>query len=212
MAVYDYRRSGADIYAESFRIIREEADLSRFPADIERVVVRMCHAAGDTSIADDVRHSPQVIAKARAALDAGAPVVCDSRMVAAGIIRSRLPRDNRVVCLLDEQDIEEQAARRGTTKTAAAVEMWASRGLLNNSVIAIGNAPTALFKLLELLPFVAARPAAVFGMPVGFVGAAESKQELVTSGLGLDYLVVRGRRGGSAITAAAVNATASDVE
>ncbi len=212
MSGFDYRKDGKEIYAESFRIIREEADLSRFPADVERVVVRMCHAAGDPSIADDVRHSPQVVAKARAALNAGAPVVCDSRMVAAGIIRSRLPKDNRVVCLLDEPDIEEQAVRRGTTKTAAAVEMWASRGLINNAVIAIGNAPTALFKLLELLQIVAARPAAVFGIPVGFVGAAESKQELVTSGMGLDYLVVRGRRGGSAITAAAVNAAASDDE
>ncbi len=212
MSGYDYRRDGQEIYAESFRIIREEADLSRFPAEVERVVVRMCHAAGDPSIADDVRYSPEVISKARAALDAGAPVVCDSRMVAAGIIRSRLPKDNRVVCLLDEPDIEEQARRRGTTKTAAAVEMWASRGLVHNAVIAIGNAPTALFKLLEILPLLAARPAAVFGIPVGFVGAAESKQELVTSGLGLDYLVVRGRRGGSAITAAAVNAAASDAE
>ncbi len=212
MSGYDYRQDGADIYAESFRIIRAEADLSRFPVDVERVVVRMCHAAGDPSIANDVAYSPQVVAQAQAALQAGAPILCDSRMVAAGVIRSRLPRDNRVVCLLDEPDIAEQAVARGTTKTAAAVEMWASRGMLNNAVVAIGNAPTALFRLLEMLQMVAARPAAVFGIPVGFVGAAESKDALVTSGLGVDYLVVRGRRGGSAMTAAAINATASDAE
>lgn len=209
---YEYRKSGADIYTESFRIIRAEADLSRFPADVERVVVRMCHAAGDVTIADEVEFSPHVVAAAEAALAGGAPILCDSTMVATGIIRARLPRANDVVCLLPEPGLADLARERGTTKTAAAVELWAERGLLAGAVVAIGNAPTALFRLLELVAAGSDRPAAVFGIPVGFVGAAESKQALVDSGLGLDYLVVRGRRGGSAVTVAAVNATASAAE
>ena len=212
-----YLRSGADIYAESFRIIRAEADLRRFPADVERVVVRMCHAAGDVTIADEVAFSPGVVAAGHAALVAGAPILCDSTMVATGIIRSRLPAANDVVCLLGEPGLAEEAARRGTTKTATAVELWAERGLLAGAVVAIGNAPTALFRLLELLAsetYRDQRPAAVFGIPVGFVGAAESKAALVAAadGLGLEYLVVHGRRGGSAMTVAAVNATASAAE
>lgn len=209
---FDYRKAGADIYAESFRIIRSEANLDRFPADVERVVVRMCHAAGDVTIADEVDFSPGVVGAAHAALVAGAPILCDSTMVATGIIRSRLPAANDVVCLLQEAGLADLATQRGTTKTATAVELWAERGLLGGSVVAIGNAPTALFRLLELVAAGADRPAAVFGIPVGFVGAAESKQALVDSGLGLDYLVVRGRRGGSAMTVAAVNATASSAE
>lgn len=209
---YDYRRDGADIYAESFRIIRAEAELARFPADVEQVVVRMCHAAGDVTIADEVAFSPEVVTAGRAALAAGAPILCDSSMVATGIIRSRLPRGNDVVCLLPEAGLAELARERGTTKTATAVELWAERGLLAGAVVAIGNAPTALFRLLELVAAGADRPAAVFGIPVGFVGAAESKDALVSSGLGLEYLVVRGRRGGSAMTVAAINATASPAE
>lgn len=211
-ASFDYRRDGADIYAESFRIIRSEANLARFPVDVERVVVRMCHAAGDVTIADDVAFSPQVVPAAHAALAAGAPILCDSSMVATGIIRARLPRDNDVVCLLSEPGLAALAAERGTTKTAAAVELWAERGLLAGALVAIGNAPTALFRLLELAAAGSDRPAAVFGIPVGFVGAAESKDALVSGGSGLEYLTVRGRRGGSAVTVAAVNATASAAE
>ena len=209
---YEYRKVGSDIYTESFRIIREEADLSRFPADVERVVVRMCHAAGDVSVADDVQFSPGVVAAAHDALLAGAPILCDATMVATGIIRSRLPRENEIICLLSEPGLTELARERGTTKTATAVELWAERGLLGGAVVAIGNAPTALFRLLELVAAGADRPAAVFGIPVGFVGAAESKAALADSGLDLEYLVVRGRRGGSAMTVAAVNAAASAVE
>ncbi|GAB77080.1 precorrin-8X methylmutase [Austwickia chelonae] len=209
---YDYRHLGADIYDESFRIIRAEADLARFPADVEPLVVRMCHAAGDPSIADEVAFSPGVAAAARTALLAGAPILCDSTMVATGIIRSRLPRDNDVVCLLGEPGLAEEARERGTTKTARAVEWWVERGLVDGALVAIGNAPTALFHLLEVLHETQVRPAAVFGIPVGFVGAAESKEALVDSDLGLEHLVVQGRRGGSAVTVAAVNAAASDSE
>lgn len=213
MTAYEYRRDGADIYRESFRIIRAEADLRRFPADIERVAVRMVHAAGQPDLADDIVFSPGVVAAARAALLAGAPVLCDSTMVATGIIRSRLPADNQVVCHLGDPALASLAQELGTTKTAAAIELW--RPQLAGAVVAIGNAPTALFRLLEVIaadPGLA--PAAVFGIPVGFVGAAESKAALVESGpgLGLEYLVVRGRRGGSAVTCAAVNATASEAE
>ncbi|MBW3084949.1 Precorrin-8X methylmutase [Austwickia sp. TVS 96-490-7B] len=209
---YDYRHRGADIYDESFRIIRAEADLSRFPNDVERIVVRMCHAAGDPSIADDIAFTPGVAAAGRAALAAGAPILCDSTMVATGIIRSRLPRDNQVICLLNEPGLADLAASRGTTKTAVAVDLWAERDMLDGAVVAIGNAPTALFHLLEVLHTTTARPAAVYGIPVGFVGAAESKQALVDSPLRVEHLVVQGRRGGSAMTVAAVNATASDSE
>lgn len=209
---YDYRHTGADIYDESFRIIRSEADLARFPADVERLAVRICHAAGEPSIAAEIAFTPGVAAAGRAALQAGAPILCDSTMVATGIIRSRLPRDNEVICLLGEDGLAEEARERGTTKTARAVELWAERGLLDGALVAIGNAPTALFRLLEILHRTEARPAAVYGIPVGFVGAAESKQALVDSDLGLEYLVVQGRRGGSAVTVAAVNATASDSE
>ncbi len=209
---YDYRRLGADIYAESFRIIRAEADLTRFPAELEPIVVRMCHAAGDPSIASDVAFSPGVAGAARAALRAGAPILCDAGMVATGIIRARLPRNNQVICLLGEEGLAEQARERGVTKTARAVELWAERGLLDGAVVAIGNAPTALFHLLEVLAETSMRPAAVYGIPVGFVGAAESKEALIDNDLGLDFLVVRGRRGGSAMTVAAINATASDSE
>lgn len=209
---FDYRKDGADIYTESFRIIRDEAALTRFPPDVERAVVRMCHAAGDVTIADDVAFSPGVVASAHAALSAGAPILCDSTMVATGIIRSRLPASNEIVCLLPEPGLAQEATRRGTTKTAAAVELWAERGLLGGAVVAIGNAPTALFRLLEVVAAGAPRPAAVFGIPVGFVGAAESKQALIDSALALEYLVVRGRRGGSAITVAAINASASAAE
>lgn len=210
MAMYDYRTDGSEIYRESFRIIREEADLDRFPEDVSRVVVRMIHAAGDTSIADAVAFTPDVVRRGYEALLGGAPILCDSSMVATGIIRSRLPRANEVVCHLVDPTLADEAKALGTTKTAAAVERW--RVQLDGAIVAIGNAPTSLFRLLEVLHTTDARPAAVLGIPVGFVGAAESKRALVDNDLGLEYLVVQGRRGGSAMTVAAVNAIASTAE
>lgn len=205
-----YLSDGSDIYRESFRIIREETDLGRFPDDVSRVVVRMVHAAGATDIADDVAFTPGVVRAANEALRAGAPIFCDSSMVATGIIRSRLPKDNDVVCHIKDPSLAEVAAARGITKTMAAVDLWLPR--LDGAIVAIGNAPTALFRLLEVVREHGVKPAAVVGIPVGFVGAAESKEALANNGLGLEYLVVRGRRGGSAMTVAAVNAIASTDE
>ncbi len=204
----DYVRDGAEIYRRSFTIIRAEADLDRFPADVAQVVVRMIHACGMTDLPRDVAYSAGVVAHARAALRGGAPVLCDANMVAAGITRSRLPAGNEVLCTLGDPAAAALAARLGTTRSAAAVDLWADR--LDGAVVAIGNAPTALFRLLEITGPDGPRPAAVIGIPVGFVGAAESKQALAESGL--EHLVVHGRRGGSAMTAAAVNAIASEAE
>ena len=208
MPGFDYVRDGAEIYRRSFTIIRAEAELDRFPADVAQVVVRMIHACGMTDLPRDVAYSPGVVTRARAALRGGAPVLCDAQMVAAGITRSRLPAGNEVVCTLGDPATAELAARLGTTRSAAAVDLWADR--LDGAVVAIGNAPTALFRLLEITGPDGPRPAAVIGIPVGFVGAAESKQALAESGL--EHLVVHGRRGGSAMTAAAVNAIASEAE
>ncbi|WP_370585888.1 precorrin-8X methylmutase [Tessaracoccus sp. MC1756] len=204
---YDYLTDGSEIYRESFRIIREETNLERFPEDISRVVVRMVHASAATDLADDVDFTPGVVAAANAALRAGAPIFCDSSMVATGIIRSRLPRDNEVICHIKDPALAQLAADNGMTKTMAAIDLWLPR--LDGAVVAIGNAPTALFRLLEVVAETGVRPAAVVGIPVGFVGAAESKAALAANSLGLEYLVVRGRRGGSALTVAAVNAIAS---
>ncbi|MBN1093218.1 precorrin-8X methylmutase [Blastococcus sp. TML/M2B] len=206
--MHEYERDGAEIYRQSFATIRAEADLRGMPADVARVAVRMIHACGQVDLVEDVAWSPAVVQRARAALDAGAPVLCDVRMVASGVTRRRLPRDNDVVCTLDDPRTPALAADLGTTRTAAATELWRDR--LEGAVVAIGNAPTALFHLLEMVAAGGPRPAAVLGIPVGFIGAAESKEALAASDL--DFLVVRGRRGGSAITAAAVNAIASDVE
>ena len=208
MPEFDYVRDGAEIYRRSFAMIRAEADLGRFPADVARVVVRMIHSCGMTDLPADVGYSGGVVQAARAALLAGAPVLCDAQMVASGITRKRLPAGNDIVCTLGDPDVPELARRLGTTRSAAALDLWGPR--LGGSVVAIGNAPTALFRLLELLSAGAPRPAAVLGIPVGFVGAAESKLALAESGL--DYLVVHGRRGGSAMTVAAVNAIASEDE
>jgi precorrin-8X/cobalt-precorrin-8 methylmutase len=205
---FDYVRDGAEIYRRSFATIRAEAELDRFPADVAQVVVRMIHACGMTDLPRDVAFSAGVIAHARAALRGGAPVLCDANMVAAGITRSRLPASNEVVCTLGDPAAAALAERLGTTRSAAAVDLWADR--LDGAVVAIGNAPTALFRLLEITGPDGPRPAAVIGIPVGFVGAAESKQALAESGL--EHLVVHGRRGGSAMTAAAVNAIASEAE
>jgi precorrin-8X/cobalt-precorrin-8 methylmutase len=206
--MYEYEKDGAAIYRRSFATIRAEADLSALPEDLARVAVRMIHACGQVDLVDDLAFSPDVVRRARAALDAGAPVLCDAQMVASGITRRRLPKDNDVVCTLGDPRTPQLAAQLGTTRTAAALELWRDR--LDGAVVAIGNAPTALFHLLEMLAAGAPRPAAVLGIPVGFVGAVESKEALAATDL--EHLVVRGRRGGSAITAAAVNAIASDAE
>jgi precorrin-8X/cobalt-precorrin-8 methylmutase len=205
---FDYVRDGAEIYRRSFAAIRAEADLARFPADVARVVVRMIHSCGMTDLPEDVGYSDGVVRAARAALLAGAPVLCDAQMVASGITRGRLPAGNEIVCTLNDPAVPALAERLGTTRSAAALDLWGSR--LPGAVVAIGNAPTALFRLLELVQAGAGRPTAVFGIPVGFVGAAESKDALAESGL--EYLVVHGRRGGSAMTVAAVNAVASEAE
>jgi precorrin-8X/cobalt-precorrin-8 methylmutase len=209
---FDYVRDGAEIYRRSFAAIRAEADLDRFPDDVARVVVRMIHACGMTDLPADVGYSDGVVRAARAALLGGAPVLCDAQMVASGITRSRLPAGNEIVCTLSDPAVPALAGRLGTTRSAAALDLWGAR--LAGAVVAVGNAPTALFRLLELVAAGAGRPAAVLGIPVGFIGAAESKQALATAapGYGLDYLVVHGRRGGSAMTVAAVNAIASEAE
>lgn len=206
----EYVRDGAEIYRQSFATIRAEADLSRVPGDLGRVAVRMIHSCGMVDLVDDLGFSPGVVPAARGALDRGAPILCDAKMVAAGVTRRRLPADNRVLCTLDEPDVPDLAAQLGTTRSAAAMQHW--REHLDGSVVAIGNAPTALFRLLELIAEGAGRPAAVLGIPVGFIGAVESKQALADSPHVLEHLVVHGRRGGSALTAAAINAIASEEE
>lgn len=209
---YEYVTDGAEIYRRSFATIRAEADLARFPDDVSRVVVRMIHACGQVDLADDVAFSPGVVAAARAALAAGAPILTDAHMVASGVTRLRLPAGNEVVCTLRDERTPGLAAELGTTRSAAALELWRDR--LEGAVVAIGNAPTALFHLLEMMAAGAPRPAAVVCCPVGFIGAAESKQALAAdaAALGLEFLTVHGRRGGSAITAAALNALASTAE
>jgi precorrin-8X/cobalt-precorrin-8 methylmutase len=212
--VYDYEKDGAAIYRESFATIRAEAaaGLATLPADVAQVAVRMIHACGQVDLVQDIAYSPGVVTRARAALRAGAPILCDAHMVASGVTRKRLPADNDVVCTLRDPEVPSLAAELGTTRSAAALELWRDR--LDGAVVAIGNAPTALFHLLEMLAAegMTARPAAVLGIPVGFVGAAESKDALAANELGLDYLIVRGRRGGSAMTAAALNAIATEEE
>ncbi len=206
----NYIRDGAAIYRKSFSIIRSEADLSAFQPDLARVVVRMIHACGMTDLPQDVQASPDAASAGIHALLAGAPLLCDSTMVADGITRSRLPRGNEVVCTLRDARTPELAARLATTRSAAAVELWRDR--LANSIVVIGNAPTALFQLLDMLGLGAPQPALIIGIPVGFVGAAESKAALACNRFGIPFLTVRGRRGGSAIAAAAVNALASEDE
>ena len=205
----DYIRDGGAIYARSFAMIRAESDLARWSGTAERVVVRMIHACGMTDLPRDVAMSEDFAGAGAAALKAGAPILCDVRMVADGVTRARLPAGNEVVCTLGDPRVPELAARMGTTRSAAAMELWRER--LPGSVVAVGNAPTALFRLLELLDEGVAPPAAVIGIPVGFVGAAESKEALARDGR-VPFVVVHGRRGGSAMTAAAVNALASEVE
>jgi precorrin-8X/cobalt-precorrin-8 methylmutase len=207
--VTEYVKDGAEIYRQSFATIRAEADLAGLPEDVSRVAVRMIHACGMPDLVDDIDYSAGVVKAARAALLAGAPVLCDAQMVASGVTRRRLPADNEVICTLSDPRVPSLASELGNTRSAAALELWRDR--LAGSVVAIGNAPTALFRLLELIDAGAGRPAAVLGIPVGFIGAAESKQALADHG-GVEYLIVRGRRGGSAMTAAAINAIASEDE
>jgi precorrin-8X/cobalt-precorrin-8 methylmutase len=208
--VLDYLRDANEIYRQSFATIRAEADLARFPADVARVVVRLIHTCGQVDVAEHVAYTADVVARTSAALQAGAPVLCDSSMVAAGITTARLPADNQVVSLVADTRAVELGAQRCTTRSAAAMELWADQ--LAGAVVAIGNAPTALFRLLELIDEGVSAPVAVLGGPVGFVGSAQSKQELIDRPRGMSYLVVTGRRGGSAMAAAAVNSIAAEQE
>ncbi|MEV6132491.1 precorrin-8X methylmutase [Streptomyces violaceusniger] len=211
--MFDYEKDGAAIYRASFATIRAEADLGGLPADVSQVAVRMIHACGMVDLVKDLAYTPEVVSRARAALRSGAPVLCDARMVASGVTRKRLPADNEVICTLADPAVPELARRLGTTRSAAALELWRDR--LEGAVVAVGNAPTALFRLLEMIEEGGAgapRPAAVIGVPVGFIGAAESKEALAGHPAALDHLVVHGRRGGSAIAAAAINAIASEEE
>ncbi|OKI00229.1 precorrin-8X methylmutase [Streptomyces sp. CB02923] len=207
MSEFDYEKDGAEIYRQSFATIRAEADLAHLPDDVSRVAVRMIHACGMTDLVRDLAYSPKVVARASEALRAGAPILCDANMVASGVTRKRLPADNDVICTLADPSVPDLAKRMGTTRSAAALELWRDR--LDGAVVAVGNAPTALFRLLEMIEEGAPRPAAVIGIPVGFIGAAESKDALAQHPAGLEHLVVRGRRGGSAMAAAAINAIAS---
>jgi precorrin-8X/cobalt-precorrin-8 methylmutase len=208
MLKQDYLRDGAAIYERSFAIIRAEADLSRFSAEEAEIAVRMIHACGQVEAAGAIDFAPGLVDAARGALRRGAPIFCDAEMVAHGITRARLPAANEVICTLRDSSVPELAAKLGTTRSAAALELWRDR--IEGALVAIGNAPTALFRLLEMLDSGAPRPAAIIGVPVGFVGAAESKEALAANGFGVPYLIVRGRMGGSAMTAAAVNALARE--
>lgn len=207
--VFDYEKDGAEIYRQSFATIRAEADLADLPADVGQVAVRMIHACGMVDLVRDLAYTPDVVARAREALRGGAPILCDAQMVASGVTRKRLPADNDVICTLSDPSVPALAAELGTTRSAAALELWRDR--LEGAVVAVGNAPTALFRLLEMIEAGAPRPAAVIGIPVGFIGAAESKDALAAFP-GLEHLVVRGRRGGSAMAAAAINAIAHEAE
>lgn len=206
----DYIRDGQAIYDRSFAIIRAEADLSRIPADLEKLAVRVAHASGMVDIVEDIVFSEGAGQAGRDALLKGAAILCDARMVADGITRSRLPANNDVICTLNDPSVPDLAKKIGNTRSAAALDLWLPH--LEGSVVAIGNAPTALFRLFEMLDNGAPKPALIIGMPVGFVGAAESKDELAENSRGVPFVIVRGRRGGSAMTAAAVNALASERE
>ena len=205
---YSYEKDGAAIYRQSFAIIRREADLRQFSPLEERVAVRVVHACGMVEAALDLVFTPGAVEAAKRALEAGAAIFCDARMVAEGVTRARLPAENEVICTLADPSTPALAEKLGTTRTAAAIDLWLPR--LAGAVVAIGNAPTALFRLLELIAAGAPCPAAIIGMPVGFVGAAESKEALIESGL--PAIAIRGRKGGSAMAAAAVNALASEAE
>ncbi len=206
----DYIRDGAEIYRKSFAMIRAEANLSSLPADLETVAVRLIHSCGMTDIVTDLAASPQAATIGRKALKAGAPILCDAQMVAQGITRSRLPADNAIICTLQHPDVPDLAQKLATTRSAAALELWHDH--LAGAVVAIGNAPTALFRLLELLDAGVPKPALILGFPVGFVGTAQSKIELAHQRRGVPFITLHGRRGGSAMATAAVNALAKEDE
>lgn len=214
----DYIKDANEIYRNSFAIIRSEANLDVLPWDVAKVAVRLIHACGMTDIVTDLGYSPTAVQSGRAALAAGAPILCDCRMVAEGVTRKRLPANNQVICTLNDPQVPEMAKRLDTTRSAAALELWrmplghASRSHLKGAVVAIGNAPTALFRLLEMLDEGCPKPAVILGFPVGFVGAAESKAALAADSRNVPFLTLHGRRGGSAIAAAAVNALATEEE
>ncbi|GAA1462307.1 precorrin-8X methylmutase [Nocardiopsis exhalans] len=211
---YEYVDDGPAIYVDSFATIRREARLEHLPANAERLAVRMIHGTGQVDLAEDLVVHPDLVPAARAALEGGAPILCDARMVASGVTAHRLPSDNEVLCFLGDTRVPDLARVWGTTRTAAAVSLW--EPLLEGAVVAVGNAPTALFHLLEMLADGAPRPAAIIGCPVGFIGAAESKQALAEfarlHGTDIPYVTVRGRRGGSAMTCSALNALAKEEE
>jgi precorrin-8X/cobalt-precorrin-8 methylmutase len=206
---FEYLRDGAEIYRRSFATIRSEANLARFMPDEAHVAVRMIHACGMIEIADDLVFSEGAVESARRALREGAPILCDSKMLAQGIITAYLPRGNEVICKLGDPAVAPLAEELATTRTAAALDLLRDR--LDQAIVAIGNAPTALFRLIEILDEISARPACVIGMPVGFVGAAESKEALIADDR-VPFITVRGRKGGSAMAAAAINAIASEAE
>lgn len=210
MTTMDYIKDGPEIYRRSFATIRAEAELDRLPSDIEPVAVRLIHACGMTDLCPDLAFHPDVVTAGRAALRAGAPILCDAKMIASGITRTRLPADNAVICTLADAPVPDMAKALGTTRSAAAIDLWQDR--IEGSVVAIGNAPTALFHLLERLDQGWPKPAAILGLPVGFIGAAESKEELARDSRGVPFLTLLGRRGGSAMTVAAVNAIADERE
>jgi precorrin-8X/cobalt-precorrin-8 methylmutase len=206
----DYIRDGQEIYRNSFAIIRAEANLDRIPADLEKLAVRVIHACGMVDAVDGLRFSAGAGAAGRKALAAGAPILCDAHMVAEGVTRARLPANNQVICTLKHEGVPALAQELGNTRSAAALELW--RPHLEGAVVVIGNAPTALFYLLEMIDAGAPKPALILGFPVGFVGAAESKDMLAADSRGVPYVIMQGRRGGSAMAAAAVNALATEVE
>jgi precorrin-8X/cobalt-precorrin-8 methylmutase len=206
-----YIRNGTDIYRQSFATIRAEANLDRLPADLAHVAVRLIHACGMVDIVEDLQASPDAVLAGRTAIATGGTILCDAKMVAEGVTRSRLPANNEVVCTLSAPEVPELAQRIGNTRSAAAVELWRSH--LENAVVVFGNAPTALFYFLELLDAaMIPKPALILGFPVGFVGAVESKAELAANSRGVPFMTLHGRRGGSAIAAAAVNALAKEEE
>ncbi|WP_213879611.1 precorrin-8X methylmutase [Pseudomonas sp. dw_358] len=206
----EYIRDGQEIYRNSFAIIRAEANLVGIPADLEKLAVRVIHACGMVEVVEDLRFSPGAGKAGRDALAAGAPILCDAHMVAEGVTRARLPANNPVICTLKQEGVPELARELGNTRSAAALELW--RPHLAGAVVVIGNAPTALFYLLEMIDAGAPKPALILGFPVGFVGAAESKAMLAADSRGVPFVIMQGRRGGSAMAAAAINALATEVE
>jgi precorrin isomerase len=208
--MFDYIRDGNEIYRKSFEMIRLESDLEKFPEDVSKVAVRMIHACGMTDIVKDLEYSSTVVQSGKKALIAGAPILCDSYMVVEGVTKKRLPKNNKVLCTLNDPEVPQLAKRLRNTRSAAALEFW--RFHIEGAIVVIGNAPTALFRLLEMLDEGIPRPAVILGFPVGFVGAVESKVALAADSRNVPFLTLHGRRGGSAIAAAAVNALASEEE